>query len=657
MWHHKLVQLLSVGLYNRDGRIRSVNFRPGRLNIVTGTSRTGKSALLDIVDFCLGRDDAPIPQTKIFRPIAWYGTLWEFEDQSRVFLGRPTFKPGKSSTTQAMLLVGGRDLDLPSFEELEPNTDSNSMRDQIDSRLGMEDSRLSPPEGSTRSPYKVGLGQAAIFLFQTQSEVASKSSLFHRQGEDRMRDSIRDSLPFFLGAVAGDHAEKHQQLRMARRQLRRAEIALEAARAEATEHDTVIQGLLAEAYASGLTEVDRAPSTDIAVRLLQAAVDASPTAAAVSTDLDVQDRRTKLKNERLALRTDLGRLLDERAALIDSSTTDNGYKTAIGQQVQRLRSVNLLPPASGPADTCPACNQALAASDPTTQQLTNRLYSLAAELENMAAVTPGRQKALTEISDHVKDIRERLISVESAIDADESSSSEAGSIIDIGRTNFVRGRIDAVVGRLSHLQGSSLPALHEAVGSANSRVVALERELDDYVARERLTSALISLGRQMTSIAQHLELENSEEAVRLDIAKLTVVTDTPTGPVQLSGLGSGANWLGYHLATHLALHRTFVGEKRPLPRFLMLDQPTQVFYESKSSAERDAISQSGRPADEDHESVTRMFKLLHDFVEDLSPQFQIIVSDHAHLTEDWFEEAVEHNWRGEALVPSEWIGE
>lgn len=657
MWHHNVVQLISVALYHQDGRVRPVNFRPGRLNIVTGASRTGKSALLDIVDFCLGRDDAPIPRTTTFSAVAWYGTLWQLDDGSRAFMGRPMIKPGKASTTQAMLQLGGSDLALPSFENLQPNTDSASMRNQISARIGLDGARLSPPEGSTRSTVKIGLGQAAIFLFQTQSEIASKSHLFHRQGEDGMSASIRDSLPFFLGAVGGDHAEKHQQLRLARRQLRRAEVAFEAARAEAGEHDSQIQALLAEAFASGLIDTDRAPSTEMAVGLLQSVLEAEPAESTPTVDLQSQDRRRTLRNERLVLRTELGRLLDERAVLFESSATEGGYDTAVAQQLQRLRSVNLLPPATAQADLCPVCNQSMGDADPTSSQLMDRLLDLSGELEAMAAVQPGRQKALSGISDEVQRTRERLISVETAIEAIDAVTSESGPIVDSSRKNFVKGRIDATVGRLSQRQGENLPDLKEAVEAATRRVTALERELDDDAARERLTSALISLGREMTSIAQELQLENSKDDVRLDIAKLTVVTDTKAGAVQLSGLGSGANWLGYHLATHLALHRTFVTGGLPMPRFLMLDQPTQVFYESKPVAERDAISESGRPADEDHDAVTSMFKLLHDFVAELAPNFQIIVSDHAHLSDEWFDDAVEHTWRGEALIPADWLSE
>lgn len=653
------MQLISLALYHSDGRRRAVDFKPGSLNIVTGFSKTGKSALLDIVDFCLGRDDAPIPRTKVFRSVAWYSTLWEFADGSRAMLARPKIKPGNSSITQAMLQLGGPELGLPAFEDLWANTDSNSMRDQISARLGIDGARLSPPEGSTKTPFKVGLGQAAIFLFQTQNEIANKSLLFHRQDESGMRDSIKDSLPFFLGAVKGDHAEKHQQLRAARRLLRRSEIALEAAEAEASEHDSQMQSLLAEAFAAGLVDVDRAPTTEIAVEVLQGVLAAAPVDAEPSIDLRTQDHYRKLRSERLRLRADIGRLLDDRSALLESTATEGSYEAAIAQQLQRLRSVELIPaPHDTVADICPVCNQTLADADPTATQLTSRLKDLSNELETMASVQPGRERALSELAVEIQETRERLTAVEEALAATEAATTLDGPVVDAKRQQFVRGRIDATVGRLAMRRDLGIDQLREAAAAARYRVEALERELDDDAARERLMSALISLGRKMTKLAQELNLENSEESVRLDLAKLTVATDTPEGPVQLSSLGSGANWLGYHLATHLALHKTFVEQNASVPRILMLDQPTQVFYESKPKVVRDEIEETGVPADEDHESVTRMFRLLHDFVQELAPDFQVIVSDHVDLTEEpWFQDSIAYNWRGDALVPADWVEE
>ncbi|QHC28523.1 hypothetical protein [Streptomyces sp. HF10] len=50
-------QIRAISIYNRDGEIRTVPFQTGSLNIITGDSRRGKSAILTIVDYCLGSDD------------------------------------------------------------------------------------------------------------------------------------------------------------------------------------------------------------------------------------------------------------------------------------------------------------------------------------------------------------------------------------------------------------------------------------------------------------------------------------------------------------------------------------------------------------------------------------------------------------------------
>ncbi|MCW3820659.1 DUF3732 domain-containing protein [Micromonospora sp. DR5-3] len=49
--------------------------------------------------------------------------------------------------------------------------------------------------------------------------------------------------------------------------------------------------------------------------------------------------------------------------------------------------------------------------------------------------------------------------------------------------------------------------------------------------------------------------------------------------------------------------------------------------------------------------VRRLFELMRDVVAELAPAMQIIVCDHANLPEPWFQSAVRHNWRGDALVP------
>jgi ABC-type phosphonate transport system ATPase subunit len=43
------MQILEIVLYGRNGAKRVVSFRPGHVNIITGQSHTGKTALIAIV--------------------------------------------------------------------------------------------------------------------------------------------------------------------------------------------------------------------------------------------------------------------------------------------------------------------------------------------------------------------------------------------------------------------------------------------------------------------------------------------------------------------------------------------------------------------------------------------------------------------------------
>jgi hypothetical protein len=144
------VQLLAIVLYSTVGARRVLEFTTGALNIVTGESKTGKSALLDIVEYCLGRDTMQMPVGPITNTVSWYAALFELGG-GRAFVARPAPQAGKASTQRAMLEFG-TELEPLDFDELMVNADSNAVREQLSRRIGIEENLHEPPSGLGPQP-------------------------------------------------------------------------------------------------------------------------------------------------------------------------------------------------------------------------------------------------------------------------------------------------------------------------------------------------------------------------------------------------------------------------------------------------------------------------------------------------------------------------
>ncbi len=97
----------------------------------------------------------------------------------------------------------------------------------------------------------------------------------------------------------------------------------------------------------------------------------------------------------------------------------------------------------------------------------------------------------------------------------------------------------------------------------------------------------------------------------------------------------------------MALHRLFRERSRPVPAFLILDQPSKAHYPPSEE-----IIDADIP-DDDRAAVRRLFKFICDRTKE--DAFQTVVIDHADESETWFQNAIIERWRGgEKLVPDRW---
>jgi hypothetical protein len=220
------------------------------------------------------------------------------------------------------------------------------------------------------------------------------------------------------------------------------------------------------------------------------------------------------------------------------------------------------------------------------------------------------------------------------------------------RRSYVVGRITLYLESSGTLDNRELQLLQQNAEEARRKVDYLESRYAEVDVEEQLNSILNLIGNRMSKLAVPLQTEYSERPHRLDLKHLTIVADQAGGPVPMDRMGSAENWLACHLVAHLAIHQHFVEQERPVPRFLFLDQPTQVYY----PPEKDAEGAVDGLTDEDQAAVRRIYDLIFKYAAELAPRFQIIVTDHADLREERFQASVVERWRGnKGLVPSGWI--
>jgi len=643
------IQILDIVLYSTQGDRRILSLRPGEMNIITGDSKTGKSSLISIVDYCLGSSKCAVPEGVIRNNVVWYGIRFT-DGKSQHFVARRSPDPGRDTTSDAFYAVAG-EVELPEFGELDATTNIDTIVERLTNVVGIGLNVHEPPEGQTRDPLSAKLRHALAFVFQPQNEISQPGHLFHKQSDNWVAQAIKDTLPYFLGAVDDDYVAKKTKLKDLRRKLRDRERSLARLEAIAGEGFGSAASLISEARDVGILAADTTPTTWAeAVELLRDAAKASPEEQLVRYEQSIdQAELGRLNGERARLREDLQRQQHELEAMRSLLADEGGFAREAGEQVSRLSSLNIF--ASSDEETCcPLCEQPTP-SIPKPEQLQAEVQRVASQLGSVAKHTPGLEALILEQEAKVSETRRLLRENRTSLEAIRQADDRLQALRDASsRRAHVLGRVSLFLETLPQIAGTS--ELRREIAELSAEITRLEEELSDEKIQERLDSILSVIGKRLTEWSQRLELEHRGNPFRLDLRKLQVVADADTGPIPMDRMGSGANWLGCHLIAHLALHTWFVRKDRPVPRFLFLDQPSQVYF----PAERDLDGSMAVLEDEDRLAVLRIFELIRDVVETLDGGLQVIVTEHADPTEDWFHVAVVERWRnGSALIPKDWM--
>jgi hypothetical protein len=643
-------QIQAVHLFHRDGRRRTLRFETGRLNFIPGGSKKGKTSLIDVIEYCFGASEYPIKTGKYLEKVGTFALELALAEGASILLARPAPTEGAAVSTRMHFSYKASE-DSPTLEDVRPNADVKTAIQKLSTALGIQENLTDVGEGS-RNAYKVTARHSLYFLLHPQQEIANPSLTFHGQSDRWVAQSIKDVLPYFMGAADPMFIYKRNRIGRLEREIRvlaRGRNDLE----EIAGASGRTQGLLQEAVSAGLI-----PAADFslldkasAFQLLAQAEDAQ-----VSNSEETQPPDGvihELLEDRDTLRARFREIKGDITQLKGMLRLSTQYGTEVTEQHSRLHSLSLLglTKVESPVDldSCPLCGNEL--DDPITSaaEVASELSRVSAEVATVADDQPGIQRLLGQLEEDKNGVNQRLRENDDKIRDAESAERRYELVKEtaLGRA-MVRGRISLFLESSRSLVEQV--TVSDKLSDLKSEVERLRSDIDLEASRDELNSALNRVCFYATKYAAKLELEHSPAPVRLDLSNLTLVVDTASGRVPLERIGSAESWLGYRLSLTLALCKVFSERKAPVPHFLVLDQPSQIYYQNPSPSDHDVMD------DEDQEALIRIYDLLQTFVEEEGGNWQLVVTDHAEPQTAWINDALVERWRGPqtGLVPADW---
>jgi hypothetical protein len=199
--------------------LKRVKFTEGGLNVISGVSRTGKSAVIPIIDYCLGSDTCAIPVNTIRDRCSWFGVIVTTE-RGEMLLARR--EPGAQRTTGDMFVINGDAVEPPPSIE-NKNTTVDIVKRSLDELAGLTQLDFEPERPGTPFKGRPSFRDLMAFTFQPQNIVANQNILFFKADTHEHREKLRTVFPYVLGAISPAILAKQHELTQLRRDLLRKE--------------------------------------------------------------------------------------------------------------------------------------------------------------------------------------------------------------------------------------------------------------------------------------------------------------------------------------------------------------------------------------------------------------------------------------------------
>ena len=627
-----------IGLVDKEDKIHSVKFTTG-VNIITGKSSTGKSAIIEIFDYCMGSSEFNIPSGVITDNADIYFVILSIketflvlarkENDKKIFLKEesnlPDIKVLNKEYFDNKFFISNSDfkVNLGHYFGLDIN--------DID-----EDKSVSQYTGQKKG--RPSVRNIIPYLMQHQNLIANKHSLFYRFDENEKREQTIDQFKIFAGFVALEYYILKQNLANSKKQLKKLEFEEKAINIQREFSSKKIDGLLQEyEVISGNKLFEEALNIILSNP-------ANYIDKLIAKGISINENNDESVEKILSLEKEYNKLLSQKRELNYKYKNINSSIDYAKKYKEELSNNQAIAEASINVATCPFCTKETNVIANEANQLEEAIKWLNIELRKSPYLLDSFESDKNNIKEKILIIDEEIESIKNEIEQLKKITKALENNRSLNEQALkVKLKIENLLESLMDRKDDNIEEKIKAIQQEISRYEKLLK--DKFNLDKQLEEAEKYINYKMKEIGNKLDFESSYKPINLKFSLTNFDLwheKENKDKVYLRSMGSGANWLYSHITLFLALHNFFcsLGNKSIVPPILFLDQPSQVYFPTSIKDENDEFNidnieekKGTNTKDEDLKAVTNLFNQLVSFcattLKETGIEPQIIITDHA----------------------------
>lgn len=627
-----------IGVIDKSDKVHCVKFTKG-VNIITGKSSTGKSAMIEIFDYCFGSSEFTVPSGIITDNSELYFVVLSVQD-TNIIIARIHGKT-KAFFNEESELPNINNLTISYFKE-ELFIPLPDFRRLIGKYYGLDiedtDTDLEDKEYRGKAKGRPSIRHMTSFMLQHQNLIANKHSIFYRFDEKEKREQTIEQFKIFAGFVNQEYFITKQKLSEEERNLRK----LENKQISISELQELNVSLLENLLKEFLAITGNQLFTDNPTMLLLSPKLTLEKLLNIKIESDYESNESlnqlkELKDFRNGSYAKKRTLLVKLNDINTSIKYANDYKTHLNNlDNETTVKIHL--------SECPFCKTLNDNISKDTNELVNAIDWLNKELSKTPYMLGSFEAEQKKIEEEVKTIDSEISDTNDKIFKLDEITKNLGNNKDLEEQGLkIKLKVENF---LENIINRNITAIDESIAKIKNEITRLEKLLkDNFNVTQQIKIAETYINKSMKKIGTNFEFEDSYQPINLKFSLDSFDLwheKTTKDKIFLRSMGSGANWLYSHLTLFMALHKYFcsLGNKSLLPPVLFLDQPSQVYFptaikdeEDKFDAKKIEEKKGTGSADEDLNAVTNLFNQLVTFcketLDETGIEPQVIITDHA----------------------------